>query len=581
MAKKTYPKRNISLSVVSYLAVFLSIAYLAFTILKPGFPSGHDIAAHIVRSKVLQEALYQGQFPVRWIEWAWAGTAHPMFNFYQGGFYYLVAFLDTIIPSHIESIKITVLLMWWLGGGFMFLFTQRFGDLPAALSAAIFVFTPYIISDVFVRAAYPELAAISFSVGVLWSLNRILISANSFFALPLSFCLALVSISHLPTLVIMVPLFAFYSLFLIITRQAKFKGFIKLFLSIILAVALAAFYLFPAILELKFVKSELLTSNYYDFHPHFVHIQQIFDTFWGYGISKEGLADGMSFQFGLLQWLIIALSVVVFFISKKSEIIFWLLMIVYALFFMHEISLSFWENVFVLGFIQYPWRFLMMVAISAACLAAILLNHLKKDLHKNCGVLLTLILIFLLYGSYLKPAVFVAREDFNIDAPDWRKRPGIIINSFVEHGYLPKDVEALPRRDIGKWEVVESPSQPLKSIEMAEVDSRVEPKVINYHYLSFQTTSDKPFILRLNIPYFPGWKIFINREEGVEQHSNNYGFMHVLVPAGVSVVEAKFTDTPIRAISNRITLVALSAIVFWQLFSLRITQTLIKGLTKK
>lgn len=555
---------------IAYTAVVTAIFSLAFTILKEGFPSGHDIAAHIVRSKVFKEALYQGQFPVRWIEWTWAGTSHPMFNFYQGGFYYLVVFLDFIIHSHIESIKIMVLGFWWLGALFMFLFIRRFGNLAGTLSALVFAFTPYIIADVFVRAAYPEFGAIAFSLGLFWSLDRILRTAKPLFAVPMSLCIMGIITFHLPTLVIMTPIALAYTGLLLINKEIMLRGIAYAFSSLILGVGLASFYIFPAIFELKYIKSELLTSGYYDFHPHFVYFHQLFDTKWGYGISKEGPNDGMSFQFGLLQWGIILLSLCVFTLllyrkklSKVAAAIgFWLFSILYALFFMHDTSLSFWENWEFIAFIQYPWRFLMIVAIAAAALAGILISLLRNNWHKIFAVFTVLILIILLYRGMLAPSTFVRKEDFDIDAADWRKRESIVVNSFVEQGYLPREVEVMPRRDIAKWEVVGSLKTPPQSDP--KKDPRVEERVIKDHHFLLVTTSQEPLILRLNIHYFPGWKVFIDGREAQVEHSNIYGFMNVVVPSGIHSVEAKFTDTLVRTVSNAITVLSLVALAVWQ-----------------
>ena len=164
----------------------ISILFLATTILKEGLPSGHDLAAHIVRPRVFVEALHQGQFPVRWVEWFKNGLSHPLFNFYQGGVYYIIAAIYFFIPSFVDSIKIMIILFWWLGALFMFLYARRFGNLPALLAAIIYAYTPYLLVDIFVRAAYPELAAIVFATGALWASDNLVRNKKPIFVLPLS-----------------------------------------------------------------------------------------------------------------------------------------------------------------------------------------------------------------------------------------------------------------------------------------------------------------------------------------------------------------------------------------------------------
>lgn len=539
-------------------AVFISIFSLSFTILKPGFPSGHDIAAHIVRSKILQEALLSGQFPVRWVEWAWAGASYPLFNFYQAGFYYFAALLNLVIPSHIEAIKIAVLLSWWLGAGFMFLLMRRFGNLPAALAALVFTFTPYIISDVFVRAAYPELAAISFSIGTLWALDRLLRAGKPIFILPFSFCFGAIIIFHLPTLVITAPLILSYAALLVINGETCKKGALLTVLGFCLGLGLTAFYLMPALLELKYVKNELLTSDYYDFRPHFVHLKQLFETKWGYGISLPGANDGMSFQLGIIQWLVIFIALASLFIAKNVRVVFWLLMIVYAAFFMQDISLPFWENWRFISFIQYPWRFLMIVAISCAVLSGLLLSLLKNTAYRAGATISCILLIFIFYRTFLAPAVFVPKSDFDIDAPNWRNSPGIVKNSIVEEGYMPKGVEAVSARDIAGWEITAN----------AKAKAIVEEKTVKDHYFQFTTQSPEPFVLQVNSHYFPGWKAYIDSLETNIDRSSSFYFMAVSVPAGIHNVEIKFTDTPVRSAANRISVISLLVLLLWQFFDI-------------
>lgn len=128
----------------TYLAVIASIALPGFIIFQPGMPSGHDIISHVYRSKIFIDALKEGQFPVRWIDSAMSNFSGPLFNFYQVGFYYLVSLVDLATSSLYFSIKAIITFSWLLGALFMFLYAKRFGNLPGALAALVFAFTPYI-----------------------------------------------------------------------------------------------------------------------------------------------------------------------------------------------------------------------------------------------------------------------------------------------------------------------------------------------------------------------------------------------------------------------------------------------------
>jgi uncharacterized membrane protein YfhO len=56
--------------------------------------------------------------------------------------------------------------------------------------------------------------------------------------------------------------------------------------------------------------------------------------------------------------------------------------------------------------------------------------------------------------------------------------------------------------------------------------------------------------------YFPGWKIKVNGTNTKIDYQNDLGLMTIEVNPGVSSVEARFTNTPIRVLGNGLTVVA-------------------------
>lgn len=555
------------IQIVTLAAVFITVSALGLTILKPGLPSGHDINAHALYTKLFHQALSEGQFPVRWSEWVQNGFSLPLFNFYQVGFYYLANLINLALSSLTEALKLTVLLLWWLGGIFAFLLFKRFGLLPGAAAALTFVFTPYLISDIFVRAAYPELTAISFSAGLLWALDRLLTKAKVIYALPLSLFIAIVLFSHLPTFLILTPVFLGYSLLLLLNHEVKGKGAVFTAASLFLGIGMAAFYIFPAIFELDLVKRDLLTSGYYNFRSHFVYPEQIFSTFWGYGISQDGNQDGMSFQLGFVHLIIIAAALITITLGKILSqnfpialLLFWLLVILYGLFFIHDISVSFWENIQTVRFIQYPWRFLMVVPFSSAALAAVLIAQLKKSWHQSAAVLVLILGVVIFYKDFLKPATFLPDSYFK----DSFKK------AYLEEGYLPKGVAELPSGQISNWAILtdQKPDDP-GQIKILE-------KTITGHYFALTSQNETPIILRINSHYFPGWKAYLDNIEASINSNNSLGFMDINVPSGIHKIELKFTNTPIRSVSNTITALSLFILIIWQLSTIPILQKIYK-----
>src|SRR5207244_4008379 len=155
---------------------------------------------------------------------------------------------------------------WALGGVFMFLLCRPLGTLPAMMGAAVFVWSPYLLLDAYVRTAYPEMTAIAFVPGVLWSLDRVLRTGRPIFICALAFTTGVLIISHLPTAVIVAPLAAAYLVgsWLVHRRPAHVVG--RAVTGALLGAGLAAFYVAPALLELNAIKMSGMTAGYFDYH---------------------------------------------------------------------------------------------------------------------------------------------------------------------------------------------------------------------------------------------------------------------------------------------------------------------------
>jgi uncharacterized membrane protein len=212
-----------------------------------GFPAGHDSSAHLTYTYLFDRAVQEGQFPVRWVEWVREGHGQPLFNFYQPGLFYLVQAIHLAVPSLTLSLKVTILLLWWVAAAFVYLAFRRLGRLPAAGGALVFAFSPYLLLDLFVRCAYPEFAGITFGAGVFWAVDRWLRTARAIWLPTVAVLAAVLAVSHPPTALILAPTFFAYAVYLLLTRRTSIHRAAALLVSAVLATGLAAFYLVPAV----------------------------------------------------------------------------------------------------------------------------------------------------------------------------------------------------------------------------------------------------------------------------------------------------------------------------------------------
>jgi hypothetical protein len=528
------------------VAIILALVFPAFD---PGYRDGHDTNSHVTYVYLFDEAIRQGQFPVRWIEGPWTGYSQPLFNFYQVGLYYIVELVHTVVPRLSRSLTLTVALLWCLGSGFTFLWLKRLGTLPAALGTVMFALSPYVIQDVFVRAAYPEFAAICFAPGVLWALDRLLTTGRLVFVPLLAMLLCLMLICHLPATMIVSPLIAAAVVALVVTKQARPGSLLKLTAAGALALGLSAFYLVPVLAEMEDINIQAMTTKYADFRKNFVLAKQLD------GIRYSPLNE-VSFQLGISQWAAMLLGVLTSLASfvrrswsaRDVAILAWLGAIGLALFMTNGASLRVWESLPPLAFIQFPWRFFLLVAIAGAALAATLLSSIRGQ-RVQAGIVLVAIGLHLpLYLYYQRPDRLILREQWNIDDPAWRQTAAARKFGFYQSGFDPIAVTDAP-----------DPLSPRAAIVAGQ--GTVRAAFFGHHVIRLDVQAQQTVRLSINSHYFPGWRVSLDGHDVSVRVTPNFGFMEIDVPPGMHRVEARFGNTPVRTAANTITVVTAFAIV--------------------
>ena len=519
----------------------------------PDFLIGHDGGVHQTYTFLFDRAFQQSQLPVRWIEGVGDGRGQPLFSFYQVGLYYLVELVHHLGPGLSLSLKLTIAGAWTAGAVFMFLLCRPLGFWPGMVAASTYAWTPYLMLDGYVRTAYPELTAVGFAPGVLWSLSRGLHTGRPVYAGWLALSTGVVLISHLPTSVIIAPVCAAYLAGSTLLYRHPFRHLRLVALGVTVGVGMAAFYVIPAIVELGDVKITRLTRDYFDFHLHFVRPEWWWDWRWHYGSSGVDDPERLSLQIGMFQWIVLAAAAALLIVKSGSgsrpqlaKLAGWLTVAGGALFMMTSASAPVWERIGPLTFIQFPWRFLMLPAMACAILAAVVLSFVPR--RGTQALLLICAITFQWYVTrdYRRMAWTRPREPLPIDNPAWDKTANARRWVFREPGYDPASVSREPKGIEGRWRIQDGPGDATATLV---ADAR----------LSLDVRADGPLTLVLQSPFFPGWEVALDGQALRPAIEPGSGYMAVAVPAGMHRVDARFGRTWTRAAADLITLVSLLA----------------------
>jgi hypothetical protein len=567
--------RHLTLDRVALVLLVVALAPILLPFLHPGYPAGHDTAAHVTYAYRFDQAWQQGQVPVRWVEGTRPGYNQPLFNFYQVGFYYLVELVHLVVPRLSQALKVTIVLVWWMGAGFSFLLFKRCGTAAAVIAAVTFALSPYLIVDGLIRSAYPELAAIAFITGVLWSLDCWLTTGRTRYIAIVSGLVAMTLLCHLPAVLLTVPICAAHVIGLAWTRQTTTPRVIGLGFAALLGVGLAAFYVMPALLELDLIQIRGMTEHGrgMDFHQNFVPPQQwiryALGYSWSFGASIRDVTDLLPLHISAAHWIFIVSAIIVSVVHVRRHtidwrvagMIQWLAVTAFAMFMMTSSSAIVWDAIPALSYVQYPWRFFMLLSISGAALGALLTSLATSRRVQAALLILTVGLQVHLYHRRLRPPYYVPMAEMNIDRPHWRDTPQAAKYGFYERAYDPIGVMRWPSERLARWAIVDG-------------HGTIDAQAVTDASLALASSSDGRMTVRVNSHAFPGWAARVDGRAAPIVPTSPDGYMEIEVPAGQHQIEVTFTNTAVRSAAN---IVSLSSVAVLAIVSLRVGIRRLKG----
>ena len=142
------------------LLIALSLVPLSPLLVSGTWPVSHEISRYIVLLDGFRDAFLHGILYPRWLPDLFGGYGYPTFCFYQPGFFY-AALPFSFLPGYpLVTMYLALLLLFSLGTvGIYKLCAELSGRTVGLLCAALFVLTPYLYVNLYVRGDLSELAA--------------------------------------------------------------------------------------------------------------------------------------------------------------------------------------------------------------------------------------------------------------------------------------------------------------------------------------------------------------------------------------------------------------------------------------
>ncbi|MEK9207338.1 MAG: glycosyltransferase family 39 protein [Patescibacteria group bacterium] len=548
-------KNNLFLILAILICVFAVSA-----LFHPGFFPIHD-DEQIARLHELNYDLVSLHIPPRLSQNLGFGYDYPFFNFYPSFAYYFAEIFKLIGFSFILSTKIMIGAGFLLSAVFMYLFSKEyFGKLGGLVSAALYVYAPYHSVDVYVRGAFPESWSFVFIPAIFWSLYRLYKNPSVGNLLLFGLFGASLMLTHNLIALMSVPFIGIYFLYLLYESKNKKNLIFAAGIGGVIAFLISSYFSLPAILENKYTMVNLLTQQLANYNLHFVSLRQFINSPWGYGGSILGPNDGFSLEVGKIHLILVTLAVTLFVYNtykKKSKslvLIPFFLLFVLSIFLQSYYSKPVWDALKALSYIQFPWRFMLFAVFSSSFIAGYLFSVKFDGKIKWILGFFIISLIIVFYSGLFHPSKYLTKVDdqdyINQDEIRWRI-------SKMAFEYVPLGI-ATKKSDLGTTvvdiknsEIAQNTATPLSMGMMVNVvEDKPQLKILH-------VTALEKGKLQINTFSFPGWKVFINNKEIRYNDNNKLRLITINVDKGVSVVEARFTDTFIRKLGNAFSVVGI------------------------
>ncbi len=562
-------------------AVALALAAAWPLIGEPGLLNtrgGGDSPFLLQRVQQLEIALRDGHFPARWMPDANYGFGYPFYNFYAPLSIYIAVIFRFLGSSFVHAIELTQVAGFIAAVWGVYLLAERWyrHRWAALLASVAYTVAPFHMVNVYVRGdSLAEFWAMALYPWVILTADRLFelreggFPYSRFLAFTLAYAALL--LSHNISALIFTP---FLLLFLTLRwlgwlyearlagEDASLAAQVRLLgpplLAGLLALALSAWFVIPALAERGLAQLGPVTAGYFHYSNHFRGPDLVQRGF----VFEYGVAGGGAFSMGLVQGLAAVIGAVTLTWAAWRQkavgmvpALFILLTLVVATFMITSWSEWLWDHLPLLSFTQFPWRFLSVQAFAAALAIGAL------ALLPFCRVVsITAVVLLVISGMSGLQTDELLLDDSDVTAErlaqyEWF---GGNIGSTVSAEYLPPTMQ--PRFYTSAWlnaetrDVVRSLSGQLLAVRLRE--RQTQRQVWEVDVGRDGATAVFPTMA------WAGWVAEVDGQTSELRPSPGSGLIALDLPAGVHTVTLKLERTAVRLGAEMLSLAGLLSVLF-------------------
>ncbi len=528
------------------------------------FFNAHDAPNTVFFLTEFDAALRDGVWYPGWATDQALGYGYPTFVLYPPLAYYAAEGFHLLGATKVEAVKWTFALATVGAGLAMYAYGRRvLGRWPGFLAAIVYVYMPYHLVDVYVRAALAEycafvwipLALLAFhNLTERFSLLRLGAAGLAYGALWLT---------HNPTGLTFTPLLAAYVLWRLLARPAPWRDRLAraggALAASLLGLGVAAALLVPNLLERAYVNQEQWVRAGYDYALHFVEPAELLSTAWGFLPGPPGTEGGMSVQLGIVPLVLAAVAGVGMrrrSPSNRGTIAFFLVASLLIVLLMTPLAAPLWAALPIAALIQFPWRLLAVSAVTLSILAAFAVDGEAAERGPAPG-----------YGPVLVLALVAVLGSYSYLRPEYAPTPPSAESPLLSIEF---ELEYQDMRGMTAWTQEMPATSPLVEQYLAGgplVTAEALAPGAEIEMIRAGGASDELWVrspvgtaVRFYTYYFPGWRVTIDGErlpDSALRAETEHGLLTVDVPAGEHRVLLRWGDTPQRLVAKGVTIASL------------------------
>lgn len=563
-------KQKIKKYVKEYYKFYLLIIIIAIIVcsgllVKGGIPNGHDLHAHMARAVGMSKELSEGQIPPLVVSNFANGFGYAWNLFYPPLAPYIMAIIQIFVFNYVNALRVLIILSIIIAGLSMFKLLEEItsNKFTALTGAIIYMCSPYILTDIYIRMSVGEILGYAFLPLLFIGIYN-LFEKNGNKHMLITIGAVSILLSHNISAVFAVILSGIYVIFNINKLNKQILK--KIGINVIFIILIVLFFYLPFLEGKNFTDYKVFTgmSSTEELKNHSINIPQLLFGKMQYGNSEGiesanlNIKNDMCMQIGLFIIIPVLFTPFVYKDIKKQNRKNYILTIIVGLILTFAVTPFFPYNIMPeqVSVIQFPWRLLLVVTFLWTIISAINLQKMFKKLEIKEVMIIT---VFVL--TYITPLIFSNTYYEGLTDDKYTQ-----IDKFSETTTYSDGcawLEYLPVKSFDNYDYLRNRNQEVLvingNINILKQEKQGSSMIIEYENSSENSQIELPYL------YYPGYEIKINGQK-IGYSESEKGFIELNISKDTNGnITVRYTGTKLAKITWIISLMSLIIFIFYNI----------------